>query len=86
MEVFMRYLPSQLTEDGLRDQLEPILNQLGIIDYLREESKKKPFGFVTFLDERDGKHFLTVYGQETTNGNPRSKSRLRLIALTSSAC
>lgn len=84
MEVFMPNLPSQLTEDGLRARA--ILNQLGIIHYVCEKPQKEPFGFGTFLDKRDGKHFLTIHGQETTNGHPRFKSRLRLIALMSTAC
>lgn len=85
MEVFMRNLPSDLTEDGLRTQLEPFMTRLGIVDYLCEKPRRKPFGNVTFLHRRDGQTFLNVHGQENlpqskfTRGRPSLKSKLQLM-------
>jgi hypothetical protein len=79
MEVFLRNVPADLTEGGLRDQLEPVMGRLHIIDFLCEKPKRKQFGYITFMDPRDGHHFLAVHGQETVNGYPRARSRLQLI-------
>jgi RNA dependent RNA polymerase len=75
MEVFMRNLPRDLTEDGLQTQLEPFMTRLGIVDYLCEKPRRKPFGNVTFLHRRDGQNFLNVHGQD----RPSLKSKLQLM-------
>jgi hypothetical protein len=41
MEVFMRNLPIDLNEDGLKTQLEPFMKQLHIVDFICEKPKKK---------------------------------------------
>lgn len=85
MEVFMRNLPSDLTENGLNLQLGPFMERLLIADYLCEKPKKKSFGHVTFLDYHDGARFLAAHGQEDLPhvlrlcGRPRHKSKLRLM-------
>lgn len=81
----MHNLPSDLTEDGLGIQLEPFMKRLAIVDYLCEKPKKKPFGFVTFLDRRDGERFLALHGQEDlpqdifTHRRSRLKSNLQFM-------
>src|SRR6266480_2561431 len=81
MEVFMRKLPSDLTEDGLQTQLEPFMKRLGIVDYLCEKPRRKQFGNVTFLHRRDGQNFLNVHGQENLpqSRRPSLKSKLQLM-------
>lgn len=41
MEVFLRQLPPNLSEDGLRLQLKPFMARLSIVDYLCEKPKKR---------------------------------------------
>ncbi|KAF4169051.1 hypothetical protein CNMCM6936_009648 [Aspergillus lentulus] len=85
MEVFLHNLPSHLTDEGLRKQLEPFVRRLGIVDYLCEKPKRKPFGHVTFLHREDGERFILAHGQEElpqaigTRGRPRLKSKMQLV-------
>lgn len=84
MEVFMRNLPIDLTEDGLYTQLEPFMKRLHIVDFLCEKPKKKSIGNVTFLNRRDGERFLEIHGQRSAQTPFRpyapapAKSNLRL--------
>ena len=85
MEVFMHNLPSDLTDDGLRTQLEPFMKRLGIVDYLCEKPRKRRIGNVTFLNRHNGERFLSVHGQEDLSqgarrrGLPRPKAKLQLM-------
>ncbi|KAK4095967.1 RdRP-domain-containing protein [Parathielavia hyrcaniae] len=63
MEVFMRNLPLWLTEDGLRNQLQPFMQQLSVTDYVAEKQRNKNFGHITFLRKTDGARFLQRHGQ-----------------------
>lgn len=76
----MHNLPRDLTDDGLRIQLEPFMKQLAIVDYLCEKPKRKPFGNVTFLDRRNGERFLSVHGQEVLSQGPFTRGRQPLKA------
>jgi hypothetical protein len=85
MEVFLHNLPSHLTDEGLKKQLEPFVRRLGIVDYQCEKPKRKPFGHVTFLHREDGERFILAHGQEElpqaigTRGRPRLKSKMQLM-------
>ncbi|PWY94616.1 rna-dependent rna polymerase [Aspergillus sclerotioniger CBS 115572] len=85
MEVFMHNVPRQLTDEGLKRQLEPLLKQLGIVDFFCDKPKKKNFGFLTFRHREDGVRFLLFHGQEeipgtlNTRGKPRFKSKLQIM-------
>lgn len=65
MEVFMRNLPIDLDEDGLKTQLEPFMKRLHIVNFICEKPKKKSIGNVTFLSRRDGERFLEIHGQRS---------------------
>ena len=84
MEVFMRNLPIDLNEDGLKTQLEPFMNRLNIVDFICEKPKRKSIGNVTFLSRRDGERFLEIHGQRSAETPFRSyapapaKSNLKL--------
>ncbi|PYI11718.1 rna-dependent rna polymerase [Aspergillus sclerotiicarbonarius CBS 121057] len=85
MEVFMHNVPGQLTDEGLRRQLEPLLKQLGIIDFFCDKPKKKNIAFLTFRHREDGLRFLLFHGQEeipgtlNSRGKPLLKSKLQIL-------
>lgn len=79
MEVFLHNLPLELTEHGLKGQLDLVMGKLRIIDYQCEKPKRKRFGYITFLDKRDGEHFLIVHDQEPLHARTGARSRLQLI-------
>lgn len=58
MEVILRNLPKQLSDDGLKRELEVHTRALGILDLDCEKPRYKPHAWVTFLYEADGKKFL----------------------------
>ncbi|ETS02243.1 RdRP-domain-containing protein [Trichoderma reesei RUT C-30] len=58
MEVYLTNVPKVLTDDKLRDELEPYVNALGILDWHCEKPFNKTHAWVTFLNEADGKKFL----------------------------
>lgn len=64
MEVFLQNLPIHLSEDKLKDLLDPFLKRLHIADYLCEKPKRKQIGNITFLSRLDGEKFLKVHGEE----------------------
>lgn len=64
MEVFLHNLPIHLSEDKLKDLLDPFLERLHVADYLCEKPKRKQIGNVTFLNRIDGENFLKTYGEE----------------------
>ena len=85
----MRNLPVDLTDDGLKTQLEPFMKRLTIVDYLCEKPKRKRFAHVTFHTRRNGERFLAVHGQEdvphgpfkspSTRRPPHPKAKLQLM-------
>lgn len=58
MEVYLQNLPSDLTDQGLKDQISRFTKALSIQDWSCQKPRKKTFGFLTFLNPRDGEHFL----------------------------
>ncbi|OAA57426.1 RNA-dependent RNA polymerase [Niveomyces insectorum RCEF 264] len=96
MEVFIGGLPAQanLSERGLRVQLQPFMKKLGIADTVFDCEKplKKQYGFVVFLRVEDGLKFLAAYGapkpapagrssrfNTTTKVNANPASRLTIL-------
>ncbi|KAJ6439483.1 RNA-dependent RNA polymerase [Purpureocillium lavendulum] len=63
MEVFLRNVPVNLTEDALKKELTPFINVLGITDWTVDKPKRKPLAFLSFLVEADGKRFLERHGK-----------------------
>ncbi|KAI1084614.1 rna-dependent rna polymerase [Whalleya microplaca] len=85
MEIFMSNLPKDLTDQGLRKQLEPhVKDRLKIYDWDCQKSRGKHVGSITFLRRTDGELFLRVYGETpvpgwTRNGQQRTRARLTLL-------
>ncbi|KAH0496216.1 hypothetical protein TgHK011_003588 [Trichoderma gracile] len=65
MEVHLGNVPKTLTDDSLRDELEPHIEALGIVDWHCEKPRNKTHAWVTFLDEADGRKFLQKHGKVT---------------------
>ncbi|KAM7199773.1 RNA-dependent RNA polymerase 1 [Naviculisporaceae sp. PSN 640] len=72
MEVFLRNLPVELTDQSLASQLKPFTEALQIDDatYHCEKAKKKNIGFILFLHKADGYRFLASH-QEVVVGQPQ---------------
>lgn len=93
MEVFLRNLPVQLTDQSLASQLKPFTDALHIDDatYQCEKVKKKNIGFITFLHKADGNKFLAShqevagppqtsrYGNLPRHRYPPTVARLRIM-------
>ena len=77
----MYKIPVDLSEDGLKAQLEPWMKQLGIVDFICEKPKRKCYGNATFLHRRDGERFLQAHGEciSTSYGHIYKRSNLRLM-------
>ncbi|KAL6864502.1 RdRP domain-containing protein [Trichoderma novae-zelandiae] len=65
MEVHMTNVPKGLTDDQLRNELEPHVKALGILDWYCEKTLAKPHAWITFLYEADGKRFLQKHEKIT---------------------
>lgn len=64
MEVFVRDVPEQITEKGLRNLIGPYMEKLSIQTYLCGKQRQKRFAFVTFLHVEDGQRFLQAHGKD----------------------
>ncbi|KAL9480911.1 hypothetical protein ACSS6W_005697 [Trichoderma asperelloides] len=58
MELFLTNVPSHLTDDRLRAELESYTKALGIIDWFCDKPKRKTHAWIVLLSESDGKKFL----------------------------
>ena len=63
MDVFLRNLPPDLTDNSLQKSLHPFLQKLSIREYICDKNRGKSIGFITFLHEQDGKKFLSHHGE-----------------------
>ncbi|KAK3988970.1 RNA dependent RNA polymerase-domain-containing protein [Cladorrhinum sp. PSN332] len=63
MEVFMRNLAPDLTENSLEILLKPFMDKLNITDYSCDKRKKSFIGNVTFLNAADAQRFLDHHGE-----------------------
>ncbi|GKZ35522.1 hypothetical protein AbraIFM66950_006184 [Aspergillus brasiliensis] len=85
MEIFMHNVPAQLSDEGLKKEIEPVLKRLGILNFLCDKPKRKGIGFLIFHRPEDGERFLLLHGQEeisgtmTARGKPQLKSKLRIL-------
>jgi hypothetical protein len=68
MEVYLQNLPPDLTDHGLKDQLNRYTTALGIQEWSCQKPRKRPFGFLTFLHHKDGDRFLEHYQQRPDSG------------------
>ncbi|KAI9929614.1 hypothetical protein MW887_001088 [Aspergillus wentii] len=81
MEVFLHNLPVDLSGDGLKDQLEPFMDDLRIVDFVCDKPKRKRIGNITFLNRRDAEVFLVTHGEYSTfqRGRVRPVSKLKIL-------
>lgn len=63
MDVFLRNLPSRLTDKILSTQLATAVEALGIEDWDCQKFGNKTFGILSFLHPQDGERFLQKHGQ-----------------------
>jgi hypothetical protein len=63
MEVFIRGVSDRTSEKSLNDTLRPVLERLGISDWVCQKPNKKRFARLTFLKIEDSKKFLSLHGQ-----------------------
>jgi len=64
MEVFIRDVPEQVTDLGLRNLLRPYMNKQGVKFYHCRKQQQRKIAFLTFLHISDGDKFLLANGQE----------------------
>ncbi|KAI3323950.1 RdRP-domain-containing protein [Xylariaceae sp. AK1471] len=85
LTLFLANVPWALTEQSLPAQLSPFLEQLGIKDWTCQKPRGKPFGLLTFLDQKDGHIFLEKHGEKLLpgvyqkNGKPKMRANLFLL-------
>ncbi|KAI9825931.1 MAG: hypothetical protein M1819_000450 [Sarea resinae] len=72
MDVFVRDVPEQVTENGLRKFLQPYMAKLSIQTYWCQKQRQKRFAVLTFLEPDDGQRFLRTYGQAKPPGIGRT--------------
>ncbi|KAL2174451.1 RNA dependent RNA polymerase-domain-containing protein [Thermothelomyces heterothallicus CBS 202.75] len=77
MEVFLRNLPVHLADRGLEKQLQPLMEQLSIKEYLVEKQRKTTTGRITFRREAEGAEFLRHYGEEPIHPTRSQAFQLR---------
>ncbi len=63
MQVVIRNVPEQVTNNVLRNSLQPYMDKLSIQKYDCQKHAQKRFAFLTFLNSQDGDRFLIEYGQ-----------------------
>ncbi|KAI0450408.1 RNA dependent RNA polymerase-domain-containing protein [Xylaria acuta] len=83
--VYMNGVPSELTDQSLRTQLLPYLEQLHIKDWDCDKPRHRPFGILTFLHRREGQIFLKKHGQQPLpgvflRGGQKMKAHLYLLS------
>lgn len=75
----MSNVPTDLTHHGLRDQLQPFMKKLNILDYEIEKPRKRKHANITFLHGADGESFLAIHGvaeQQIPFPSPNQNGRL----------
>ena len=63
MEVHIRNVPAQATDNGLKRFLKPHLHKLSIQSYHCQKQNGRTYASLTFLYLRDGERFLAHHGQ-----------------------
>ncbi|KUJ21239.1 rna-dependent rna polymerase-like protein [Mollisia scopiformis] len=86
MEVFVRDVPEQVTEKGLRNLLQPYMRTLKIEIFHCTKQQQKRFAFLVFLTAEDGNRFLQHYGQQKPSRNapngPVFKPKIQILRVT----
>ncbi|KAI0198876.1 RNA dependent RNA polymerase-domain-containing protein [Astrocystis sublimbata] len=82
--VFMGGVPAELTDQGLRAQLQPYFDNLKIEDWACDKPRGKPFGILTFLHPQHGHQFLNNHGERpipgaSYRGKPKTRAYLHLL-------
>ncbi|KAI1169475.1 RNA dependent RNA polymerase-domain-containing protein [Nemania sp. FL0916] len=80
--VFLSNVPLDLTDQSLKTQLSPFLDNLGIKDCVCDKPRNKSFATVTFLHWKEGQKFLNKHGEQPlppVGGKPKSRSHLSLL-------
>lgn len=80
MEVFLKNVPVDLTENSLRKELQPFINALGILDWACDKARRKDFAWVVFLNVSDGERFLAAHGKTTVQQQHEQGKRRRDVA------
>ena len=65
MEIFLRNLPDQATEQGVERFLRPRLAQFSVHDFSCHKLRSRGCATLTVLDHSNGRDFLEAYGQQT---------------------
>ncbi|KAK0108656.1 hypothetical protein ONS95_003448 [Cadophora gregata] len=85
MDVHIRNVPQQSTENSLRNFLKPFLLALSIRSVYCNKPKDKKFAFLTFLHLNDAETFLQNYGQTKNQtqyaGSQRSQPRPKVTSV-----
>lgn len=79
MEVFIRDVPEQVTENGIRKVLQPYVDKLSIQTYHCRKQRQKRFALLTFLHQSDGQRFLVMYGQFKPSKFSNEPPKVRLL-------
>ncbi|KAI1754947.1 RNA dependent RNA polymerase-domain-containing protein [Xylaria castorea] len=83
--VYMRGVSPEFTDQSLKVQLLPYLEQLHIKDWACDKPRYKPFAILTFLHRREGQTFLNKHGQQPLpgalfGGAPRMRAHLFILS------
>ena len=70
MEVFLRNLPDQFTENGLKRFLRPVLAPFGVNNFDCRKLVRRGCATLTVLEKEGGEAFLLIYGQSTSTSRP----------------
>lgn len=63
MEIFLRNIPPDLSEDALERELESFMKTLSIVGWTCEKPRRKFHAWVIFLNTADGQKFMQKHGQ-----------------------
>ncbi|KAF4505843.1 hypothetical protein G6O67_007753 [Ophiocordyceps sinensis] len=75
MEVFLRNVPRDLTQDSLIKELKPFMNVLGILDWDCQKTRRKDFATIIFLNVSDGTKFLMRHEKVTLQPPPQHEQQ-----------
>ncbi|RFU28903.1 hypothetical protein B7463_g7411, partial [Scytalidium lignicola] len=76
MEVHLRNVPKQATENSLRKFFDPLAKKIFTGQYYVQKLRGKNYAFLVFLIQEDGERFLLLYGTPSSS-NPRINLRVQ---------
>lgn len=80
MELFLRGVPKDLSDDTLRHELSPFMTKLSIADWACEKPKKRTQAWLTFLKKEDGAQFLAVHGKVVAPTQPKAAGMMNMAS------